>query len=348
MKSYFILICLALSPCTLAAQNGGSILNDPTSHSWDLFIKLNAAVPNDPEGRVVWETWILGRKVFENPNKAPDWDPVAPAARTLATNEAVPLQQLIRQQMRQGGVQGSIVPAFDPAAGVNNETRMNKPAFDFIVSNNLYYAEGIEAFAAAGRKVDFPKDSIEVKAQWRRIAPAQAARYHTAKVRNDNGQEELWGLTSMHITTKELPNWVWATFEHKENPEREGVLPDVQPQNQPAQLIGTKWENYVLRGTQLEFTDSIGRPTRLASSQIEAGFQNTSSCISCHALATVNPYPPVPAGGINFLRFFDENGDAFVGPPDPRKFIDPGNETQMRFTQLDFVWSFSRARRRNH
>jgi hypothetical protein len=334
-----------LTTVQLRAQGDAEIVNDPTTHAWDLFSKLNASVPNDPEGRVLWETWMLGRVVFADPNKAPVWNPTAPAARARATFEAVPLQQLIREQRRQGGMPGVIQPQFDPAVGANNETRMNKATFDFIVKNDLYYAQGIEAFATSGKRFDFPRDAMEVKAQWRPITAAQAARFHTAKVKGINGQEELWGLTAMHVTTKELPNWFWATFEHKDNAEHEGVLPDVKPQKQPASFQGTKWENYVLRGTQLEFTDSIGRPTRLASSQIEDGFQQTSSCISCHALASVNPQQGT-GNRINFLEFFDQNGNGFVGVPDKQKFLVPGTENQMRYTQLDFVWSFFRAKRR--
>ena len=294
-----------------------------------------------------WETWILGREVFANPNQAPAWDPQGQGARTLANAESEPLQKMMRRARRASSLPGAIKPLFDPAAGTGNETRMNKPAFDFIVNNNLYYAEGIEAHAAAGKKFDFPRDAIEIKAQWRRIAATQAASYHTATVRTSTGQEQLWGLTSLHITTKELPNWFWATFEHEDNAGREDVIPDVQPQKQPSSLAGTKWENYILRGTQLEFTDSIGRPTRLASSQIEEGFERTSSCITCHALATVNPSAPLPAGRINFLEFFDQNGDGSIGVPDSQRFLAPGSSTELQFKQLDFVWSFFRAQRRS-
>lgn len=52
-------------------------------------------------------------------------------------------------------------------------------------------------------------------------------------------------------------------------------------------LGGTKWANYRLRGTQVDFINSIGRPVILSNSQIERGFLR-SSCIRCHADATVN------------------------------------------------------------
>ena len=337
-----LLLGLTFLPAGFAADAGADILTNPTAHAWKIFNEINQQVPNDPEGRVVWETWKLGREVFADPAHAPVWNPAAPAARTKATFESEPLQQLVRQLRLQGHAAGPMKPQFDGGSG--NETRLNKATFDFIVNNDLYYAQGIEAFAKAGKKFDFPKASMEIKAQWRPIKPADASHYHTAKV-IENGQEKVWGLTALHITTKELPNWFWATFEHKDNPAREGVLKDVQPQDQPPEFHGTKWENYVIRGTQTEFTDSIGRPTRLANSQIEAGFQQTSSCISCHALATVNWKEPDPEG-IKSLPFFDDSGNGSLGTPKPGLFLAPGSSDQMRFQQMDFVWSFFRAQRR--
>jgi hypothetical protein len=322
-------------------------MSDPTAHAWKIFSQINQAVPNDPDGRVVWETWMLGRKVFENPNQKPVWKPSAPGVRNQDTLEAMPLQLLLRQQQIEKGNTGPVaVPSFDPQAGEGNETRMNEATFRFIADNDLYFAEGIEAFAKAGKKFDFPLEAMEVKAQWRRLRPpAEAARYHTAKVKLPNGQEEIWGLTSMHLTTKEEPNWFWATFEHKDNPDRESVNKDVQPQKQPENFRGTKWENYVLRGAQVDFTDSMGRPTILSSSQIERPFQ-TSSCISCHALATVNWREPGPSR-INSLRFFDDQNKAYVGAPKTALFQIDSSGTPA-YQQMDFVWSLVRAQRRGH
>jgi hypothetical protein len=346
MKRVVIFFFLSLLCFARAAKSDGlNLFSDPTAHAWKLFAQLNQPVPNDPQGRVVWETWMLGRTVFANPNEKPVWNPLTPAVRTEETLEAMPLQLLVRKRLLETGKKGpGQVPAIDPNAGEGNETRMNEPAFRFIADNDLYYAEGIEAFAKAGRKFDFPREAIEVKAQWRRIRPpADAAKYHTAKVKRENGQEETWGLTSMHLTTKEVPNWFWATFEHRDNPSRESVNKDVQPQKQPESFRGTKWENYVLRGAQIEFTDSMGRPTILSSSQIEQSFQ-TSSCITCHALATVNWQRPA-SDGINSLAFFDENQNAPLGVPNPALF--EINNGKPAFQQMDFVWSFFRAKRRN-
>ena len=90
-------------------------------------------------------------------------------------------------------------------------------------------------------------------------------------------------------------------------------------------LEGTKWENYRLRGTQVDFVTSIGAPTVLANSQIESGFQQRSSCITCHALAFMD------SRGMN-IGF-----PTMVGSPNPRDFVDPA--TGRPVMQADFVWS---------
>jgi hypothetical protein len=280
--------------------------------------------------------------VFANPDVAPEWDAVSSTLRESRDLEHVPLKQLIRQQeirMRTGRA-----PRFDPVAAQNqaNETRMNRTAFDYVVANNLYNVEGQEVFFAKGENLDFPLDAMEIKAQWRRIQPQEAARYHSAKSQDP---EQLWGLTSLHITTKDLPNWFWATFEHKDNPAREAVVPSRDSHGLPESLKGTRWENYVLRGTQVNFVDSVGRTTILASSQIERGFQRTSSCITCHARATIGE-PPRDNQAINRLTIF-EGVDGSIGPPTPAWFVDTDRVPQAReYVQTDFVWSLFRAARK--
>ena len=44
---------------------------------------------------------------------------------------------------------------------------------------------------------------------------------------------------------------------------------------------------YRLKGAQVDFTDRTGRPTIVGNSITEAGFVSTSSCITCHARASI-------------------------------------------------------------
>ncbi|WP_259664036.1 MULTISPECIES: hypothetical protein [Rhizobium] len=131
-----------------------------------------------------------------------------------------------------------------------------------------------------------------------------------------------------------LPNWTWATFEHQNNPGRcdytgchdayGAVVADVdanevldRPYSACAKndalkaVLGSAglspvWEHYCLKGSQTDFVSATGVPTQLGNSVTEAGFADTSSCITCHARAAVNAKgikttpagfvdPPIPA-----------------------------------------------------
>ena len=328
---------VALSPQkgALAQGNAPSAINDPDGFAWALFQEINAdAGTND--GRVVWETWKSANNntdVFlPNGGDPPPW-PAPSASSPIKTLSSEPLQETVRRAEL-----GLAAPEFDPNIGTGNEVRVNRAAFEFVVSNQLYHLDGQVKAIVNAQALSFPVDAREIKAQWRRLAAGQdPARFHTARLTR-NGVTEIWGLTSLHITTKDLPNWFWATWEHADNPDREAEVPSRDRRGLPAALKGTKWQNYVLRGTQVDFTSPMGVPTILASSQIERPFQRTSSCVTCHARATV-------AAGAARLSIFN-GSQGFVGSPNPAWFQTSPQDATQRFFQMDFVWSLMRAQRR--
>ena len=222
-------------------------------------------------------------------------------------------------------VGGKMVPLTDPAASAKRltEIRMNRAAFEYIRANELYNLDGQLRLIASGRTVSFPSAAIEIKAKWRPIRDDERARYHTLTVRFADGTQRLYGLTALHIVSKALPQWFWATFEHVDNPTLPGSegwqLPSrdrfacttadasdddaVVGDNAVARaasnagasnrapggigLEGTVWQNYRLRGTLTRFVDDGNRPLLLANSELEAGMQQTSSCITCHARSSL-------------------------------------------------------------
>lgn len=323
-------------------------INEPDKFAWLLFERINQPIPGDAGGRVLWETWALADGVFADPNNAPVWAGPAAPLRATSDFDTEPLQQKLRRLQMQREAPGlrsqfSLPHALSGA----NETRLNRDTFDFVVANDLYNVEGQETFFDTNTPIDFPLDAKEIKAQWRKIEPANASKFHTAKTTNPDGSAQVWGLTSLHITTKDLPNWFWCTFEHKDNPGREAVIPDRDSHGLPPSLMGTKWENYVLRGSQTDFVTSIGQTTLLASSQIEAGFQDSSSCITCHARASIGERSLGQSPPANRLSVF-EGASGSVGIPKPEWFIDTSTQPAThRYTQTDFVWSLFRARRKS-
>lgn len=367
-------------------QDTQMALLEPDCYAWRLFIALNwpaivadkapnTAATFGANAPVVWETWRNASNIAPDTAFPPDGsDPgpwlgtpliaLGPERFDFADAGSVQLAALIKMLEAAGGG----IAGFDPnsAASFRNETRLNKATYEFVRNEELYNVEGqVAKFTSGAPTISFPPHAKEVKAQWREIAEADKPRYHWVEASSPTGPK-IYGLSALHITTKDLPNWLWATFEHIDNREAAlatggnppaigWLLPSVDRfacpaaphncENIPANigLEGTQWENYRLRGTQIDFFDSLGRPTMLANSQPEGPFQMSSSCITCHALSSID-------GGGKRLFFFSPAGEGPLGLPSgwvnevPTGYFDAAGNRQ--FTQLDFVWSLSRARPR--
>jgi hypothetical protein len=207
-------------------------------------------------------------------------------------------------------------------------------------------------------------------------SPADPSLYHL-NTTTENGQQVQYALVSFHIISKMVPNWTWATFEHMNNPGRCDVLgctdafgailpftsphlPDNSGSNTglqypnctktpaltalfAANTTDPAFTNYCLKGTQTDFTDAQGVPTRVGNSVTEQGFVDTASCISCHGRAAYS----FATGGWSANRVFLYNSTpiAPVGPPDPGQFWLYPEKDPMRpqdaaiFRSSDFVWS---------
>jgi hypothetical protein len=298
-------------------------LDFPSKHAWDLFISLNhpaidrkiargepdCSLPiGTPGTTAVWETWRNAETevYLEKGAEPPDWNdnslPDAPPATvpqfSISSTEMKALAAKERMQFLSFHDFGTrtIKPKFSPEDGVFKgeggfgETRMNRWTYDFIKRNCLWSKEGQQRYAGAvlaGKKgpISFPVDSIEVKAAWldflaHGIPEKDQKKYYTAEYKG-----RKYGLTSLHIITKDIPNWFWATFHHVDAPKNPFETKDTY--GRPSDLNGTVWENYVLGGTQIDFVTPEGKPKILSDHYIEFNFQR-SSCITCHATATVS------------------------------------------------------------
>jgi hypothetical protein len=267
--------------------------------------------------------------------------------------------------------QGRGIPLFS-APGVTVagefEVRMNKSTFETIRKHKLYSVEGLiatfeQAKASKNpRAISFDLDSKEVKAKWIKLTnEADKQRYHwrNIDVVNEAGNKvrEVWGLSGFHIVTKDLPMWFWTDFEHvDQEPQaiKEG-RPSIDPTTRgPSAPMGThgvrnetkdsKWQYYRLRGVQVTFTDQFGKGIELANTLIEPITSGPSSCMTCHANATISNESTHNFPGVPFM-IRSLNPDFRLGLPDPNAYEQGG---EMRFLQTDFLWSMAfRARREN-
>jgi hypothetical protein len=305
------------------ANDQNPTANNPDKFAWDLFVELNRPAlegrrgvpdPNkrhsDP-GLRVWETWKItttnGAEVFlEKGKRPPGWDDPQPKGLDGKIRKFLSPPKFAATKLDLVG-RNPHVELLRAAPKLNEngqEARINQLGFEFIVKEGLYSLDGQERFRATQRKVNFPIGTINVKAAWRKLTAEEIRRGLQSRFYTAEEGENVWGLVGFHLTTKDLPNWLWATFEQVDNPPpeipdrdrftkfrfpRNGDSPFVEQRLRevPEPLKNTYWQYYVLRGTQTDFVDSIGNATLLGNTQLEGGMQTTASCMGCHARATV-------------------------------------------------------------
>jgi hypothetical protein len=126
-------------------------------------------------------------------------------------------------------------------------------------------------------------------------------------------------LVALHYTTKEIPQWVWATFWWHDNPDAGPFGAD-----RVSQVSGV-WRNYLMSATFSMDTPKAadGTPPISFNPWLEARFPNglNSNCMACHQRAvwpTDGTFLPIVRGSMN--------------PNDPYFKND---------TKLDFLWSMA-------
>lgn len=330
----------AVTPAALAADPG------PRS-AWMVFAYLSwpakpgaRGVP-DPTRMLgatptVWQTWKEVHETYLAGGVAPTpWDDGGPSGPPILSLGEIDGRTLNDQA----------------GAPITYTVGLNRDTFEYIVGRSLFGWNGQAALRSPGAApVQFPSAAMEIKASWRIATPADDVRRYLvapAILPDDRGGQTpvTVVLTGLHITSKALPSWIWMTFEQVDNPTTSGVQPllpmdpAVAAANAEfqAKLAGTPLASYQLMGVQTAFT--VGdQPTLLANTQIETYFQRTSSCITCHALASVS------TGAKPRLDLFTLSAGNLVGPvgPAPTAPFGPGPD---QFSSLDFVWSLREAKR---
>ena len=333
-------------------------MSAPDQVAWQLFI---AAVATGANNAPAFESWATDGQTFS-------LNPVWPTERkAVQPRQARPTQQL-------GGQRPHALAAAAPAGGLKPDTlhnialeevRRNRPAFDYIVQNGLNKRSGLKA--AFGKTIDFPEASVEVKTNW--LTFDQIKQYYPARVSGNipanffvvkDSKGVSYALVAMHVISKQVPNWTWATFEHNANPGRCDIVgctdsfgaqqARVQPAATPegdygacAQTPALKgmwgktpyaFSNYCLKGSQTDFTDPTGLVIRLGNSITEGGFVDSSSCMTCHATAGwdkngVGQFNGAPIGPVPWQTFWT------TATPPP---LQNGQNTR-KLTPADFVWA---------
>jgi hypothetical protein len=380
---------LADGPPSEAATN-------PDKVAWELFIQVNQpadsgkcpdlvepsssgtkSLGKEISSDTCWERWAdAGPKgVYADPDHEPVWP--ANEARWRGLHPSVQNLQLQAQTAypapistgspSRGGV-------FKSEPEEEEEERMNRVAFDYIRCQGLWNKDGqvaaLNEFNARRREeIQFPYGATEVKAGWRKLCDRDGPDcqvkngYHwQLRPSPDGSGQEVWGLVALHVITKVLPTWLWATWEHKDNPELYKVrryqhdgfgYPNGNTPSAPLDELFRKagfgeasaWRNYRLIGTQINTVRATGEPTYLGNSVLERPVLSTSSCITCHSRAAVNAngvYLPIgrrPTPGVSRI-------ESYYGSPDPLWFLDESSTVTTRYAwlPLDYVTSLRNAK----
>ena len=372
----FLFMAAGIVITTSAAAAGvKNPMNAPDEIAWELFLQVNANAKTSGNNSALFKTWASDHDTFQlNP---PAWPikTVPLALKLPALADALSRHKNNAIQVVSGGT----------TEQASEETRRNKEAYNYIVANKLHLKSGLNS--AFGTTINFPAASLEVKANWYPVAsttdpkksgipgylgkPADAGKEYHINIASDGKQ---YALVAMHVISKQVPNWTWATFEHQNNLGRcdiigckdpfgaqTAALPPNQKENQPYPAcqktpalealfsrakIDPAYKNYCLKGSQTDFTTATGLAIRLGNSVTESGFVAQASCMTCHSRAAFDSTGTATTGG-GFV-----NNIAPLGAPDPRWFVTPGNDfsptapivvgqadLKLIATQVDFVWS---------
>lgn len=309
--------------------------------AWDLFVKATTPV----DGSLTFETWTEQCQLSPNMSGCPS----AAAAAKAGANGKV---RLLHGSPLAPKLAGSDCSAMTrtPVGGYRAPSNLTRNAMyceEVFVSPAE--AEFVKRFLTTladqktygnlrNRAIDFPGtgvnddrldlDSLELKADWAPVTSFHNPTFTCPDPTNSLYTETINGtcyaLVGIHISSKTMLNWLWATFEPNSNvtnpsrcdpklygacldrwgttssqPYGKGQTPPQSPELRQAMAdaqLNPAFRNYFLTGVQTEFVDSNGTPTQLGNSFIEFN-QNVppgqSSCITCHQYAFFDGKQPV-------------------------------------------------------
>src|ERR1700682_2664417 len=272
----FLIVCT--TGCGPEQETCGNPVADADCVAWSTFTHISRPARNGTRD-LFWETWIDGRTVFASETEAPSWPGTVYRPKKLEFSF-------------QAMMFATTVPTNE-----GFEVRINRPEFDSIVSNRMWNREGLK-YAYSHSAVDFPLDSVEVKARWQDIDEGEKATHHWQYVKDSiSGYPRLLGLKGLHIASRALPNWQWATWKHVSASDEMkdsfgfpagGLMSSGLRRMFKLHRLPPELQNYRLIGTQTEFIKPDGKPTLLGNSMIELGTSKNASCITCHSLVRID------------------------------------------------------------
>jgi hypothetical protein len=349
------------NPCAAPNEVGPSF----EETAWQIWVAATCPVNSDQYPFVVWENWIEQAQLYPaNPSqglKVPNSG--APTATHILHNSPLTITLSPELAVTVPGLLGApdaacnkakVPPPGQPNLIFCEEVRLNGAAEDYIAGTNRWNRTGQEQAAANRDNIEFPRPAVEVKVDWTLLnslgldcnhLPDEFTA-HPVHIETIHGN--CFAMTGMHVMSKLIDKWIWATFEPQNsitNPNRckdlgcydpFGSKPaksngrDTQLSRKLEQLmdaanLAPEWKNYRLDGVQTDYFS----PKLLQNSVIEgenAGIPaNRASCTTCHDLSSVKSDG---TDGLTLLQALPADPVGFPQPLPSRAWI-----------RRDFAWS---------
>ncbi|MDY7095179.1 MAG: hypothetical protein SX243_19555 [Acidobacteriota bacterium] len=319
---------------------------DSDEFIWRLFTQFTAPAIESKASPVIFETWASDADTFSVNPKWPEPDAPKKFQVSVLAAQTNPGHGWIDVPCNPppGAAVGGFPTSGDPKVQcIAEETKRNRPQFDYIVANHLNTQAGLKKAYAKSFNVAMPTTATSVKGDWVPVKglmewiPSLGSVENVRKLYYTNTSEGVeYALVSLHVSSRQNPKWVWGSFEHQMNPGRcdyigcfdsfGAAIPAVPPnlsdynsQYGPCSKteklralmdqanLSPVWENYCMKATMVDFTASDGTPYVLGNSVIEGitgnGTVAASSCISCHNYASFGSDGKPTAAATNILPF---------------------------------------------
>lgn len=244
---------------------------------------------------------------------------------------------------------GNQVPEAQKGKPVRFHLLMSEDTFNYIVQKQVYNVNGQAALTS---NLNFPSSAWELKTSWLWIGTDQAFMqqltqdgYYIIQAYYLEEDQKTYSvgyaaLSGMHVINKLSPNWVWTTFENKNNSKYSvtndmpaqpmtnttGPTPAAQSVNPLFQAQYPTLAQYELIGVQYQNDGQL-----LANSQLESAFQSNSDCLACHSTAAYSKTK-------HYFNFALPENDGIVYP-----VKELPDSVYAGYQKLDFVWSLKRA-----
>jgi hypothetical protein len=355
-----------------------------------------------PPGTVAFETWATDAQTFTANPVWPSCGGagVAAVAAVVAGRQGGRFQPSLLSRAHLSGALRTLAEAVgapcNPAqnAPVGNfptpppptnciaeEVVRNQLSFNYITQKNVPpFTAGLNTQSALAiaftqqAPITFPADAIEVKIDWVPVPTliswlsANGVTVTPAFVTQNYFITEdgaiQYAMTSMHISVKlpQLPNWLWATFEHQMNPGRCDTMgcydqfgvppslasvpsaaaantqyPKCTKSPQLAALfqsanLSTVWQNYCLKATQIDFVSPAGQPF------VPAGLPVLDGDSMIERITADVPIAASSCITCHYYASFDQHGSVCASTPglatNPIGNVTPQSGKKM----YDFVW----------